>query len=69
MQIFSLGVNDEFSIGDEVRAKVLTIGDDFVDLELRSCDDGDTRVVTLLLPTSDAGAEAEELVAELAGMC
>lgn len=67
MQIFSLGAGDEFTIGNDVRGKILEVGEDYIDLELQSCDDGDTRVVRLWTATNDAEATRQQPELELAG--
>lgn len=56
---FSLGVNDEFSIGEELRGKVLEVGPNYVDVELRSLGDGDMCVVRLRPPAKETAESTD----------
>lgn len=63
MPEFFLGVNDEFSVGKELRGKVLEVGPNYVDVELRSLGDGDMCVVRLRPPaqqTTESTADCDE---------
>jgi len=58
MQIISRRVNEGIIIGEETQITVLDIGDETVQLEIRSSDDEFREVVTLSLSTLDDGWEA-----------
>ena len=68
MQIVSRRANEGIMIGREIRITVLEIGknEDWVDIEITSTDDGDSRVMRLSLPRevreSLENAEEYELV-------
>jgi len=60
MQIVSRRVNEGVVIGEDYTVTILDIGEDWVDIEVSSSGDGDTRVVTLQLPCSKEGALGSE---------
>ena len=56
MQIISRRVNEGIIIGEETQITVLDIGENSVELEIRSPDDEFCEVVTLFLRSDEDGA-------------
>lgn len=63
MHIVSRRANEGIVIGREIQVTVLEIGSNWVEIEIRSNRDGDSRIVQLSLPEhgEGVGKDCEEL--------